>query len=180
MKKIHIQSITDIITNSSTEVFIVIDTNTVKSIKEIAEGFGIDTSKYEFILDYVEAVAQSYMKKEDIDAMSEKLVQIDGRMNSLSLATFFRGFVGKWSAEKYLERKGYSDEDLKEHVYDLSDAYDIVNKGCSWLVNSTSTFEPDAVRPKLVVKALEGGDEKIAALMQKIPTMFEAADYCND
>ena len=73
MKDIKIQSIGDIITNSSTEVFTVITEGTIDSVKDIVASIGGQAivDKFEFKLDYCEAIEN--LVSEIIESLSDKI-----------------------------------------------------------------------------------------------------------
>ena len=77
---VKIQSISDIITNSSTEVFMIADESSITTIKELIDAFmgqGFADENFNVFIDYKSAIADSYHADELFDYINDMLSNND-------------------------------------------------------------------------------------------------------
>lgn len=77
---IKIQSISDIITNSSTEVFMMADESSITTIKELIDTFmgqGFADENFNVFIDYKSAIADNYREDELLDYINDMLSNND-------------------------------------------------------------------------------------------------------
>lgn len=129
MKKIKIQSIGDLITNSSTEVFTIIDENTINTIKNVVSIIAGEevVNRFEFKLDYCECIEnrvddiiEYLLDSDDIEFVedpdetdNEKAKRIIASCIDMDIIKYHYNLAGD-GADKAFMYEGYSEWKFKK------------------------------------------------------------------
>lgn len=129
MKKIKIQSIGDLITNSSTEVFTIIDENTINTIKNVVSIIAGEevVNRFEFKLDYCECIENrvdeiiEYLLDNDIEFVedpdetdNEKAKRIIASCIDLDIIEYHYNLIGAGGVAKVFMYEGYGEGKFKK------------------------------------------------------------------
>lgn len=166
--KIQIQSIADIITNSSTEVYTVVDSNTIETIKSIADsllGKGEADKRFNFKLDWASSDRLDYLDEiEDLyDSFDDTEKEGFNLATLAALLDINRDHIKEEYPDQEIDEDAIKDDSFRQKVYDMID---------SWAEGQWPQPQPG-----LKITAKDPKDSGIASTLSTLPFQWENVGY---